>query len=203
MGLEQFGLLISIPMVITKSISGTLIYGVGSGEMMNKHKRNCLVIAIACFAIFFIFSLLLCFEVKAEDTFFDKHEVSIGLGIYTEHFRETNGDGKPYNNTNNIIVVSIDQWFATTFMNSQYVRSYAFGYSFRTPKWKPLKNEIFTRATLLTGVVYGYEGKLPDVDGWSPAIIPGIEIGYKKISIETVIMPTSSGMVASALKFTF
>jgi hypothetical protein len=67
MGLEQFGLLISIPMAITKSISGTLIYGVGSGGVMNKHKRNCLIIATVFFIISGILTLTIVHANVADD----------------------------------------------------------------------------------------------------------------------------------------
>jgi hypothetical protein len=148
-------------------------------------------------------TLSISFEVKAEDSFLEKHEVSIGFSFYTAHFSKYNSDGEQYNNKNDVILFSIDQWFATTFINSQYVRSYAFGYTFSSPKWKPFQNEVFARANLITGVVYGYEGKLPDFAGWSPCALPSIEIGYKRISIETAVMPTPGGMFVSAIKFTF
>lgn len=142
---------------------------------------------------------------QAEDnTFLDNHEVSIGYSFYTTHFSgDYRGDGRKYNNNNQIIVLSIDQWFASTFVNSHFNRSYSAGYTFRTPKWQPVGEDFYGRLTLKVGLVYGYDDDLFDIAGFTPGALPSVEIGYKKLSIDTGIIPIGSGVMTCVLKYTF
>lgn len=151
-------------------------------------------------------SVLLAYaKVRADDSFLDRHEVSIGWSFYTLHWRDDSrqANGDEYNNNNNIFVLSIDQWFVSTLENSYDNRSYALGYTFRTPKWHPFNNQLYGRANLKAGVVYGYEGNLTTFGGWLPGILPSIEVGYKWFSIDTLIIPSESGVISCILKFTF
>ena len=149
--------------------------------------------------------LSVCDTVRADDNFLNKHEVSIGWSFYTVHWSDDSqqDNGEEYNNNNNILVLSIDQWFVSTFVNSYDNRSYALGYTFRTPKWQPFNNELYGRANLQAGVVYGYEDDLTTFGGWLPGILPSIEVGYKWFSIDTLVIPSESGVISCILKFTF
>jgi len=136
----------------------------------------------------------------AEESFLDRHEISIGYAPFAKHF---NADDKDYNETVNAIFLSMDQWFIGTFKNSHYDQTVAGGYNFRTPKWKPLKNNFFLRANLYLGLMYGYDDNLANVGGISFAVAPTIEIGYKNISLDTMAIPVDGGVISTMIKWTF
>lgn len=161
-------------------------------------QRNVLLLALV------LAILLVCVKVRADDTFLDRHEVSIGWSFYTIHFSgEFSGDGDKYNNNNNIIALSIDQWFVATFNNSHYDRSYSAGYTFRTPKWQPVGDDWYGRANVMAGIVYGYDDQFINVGGFTPGIIPSVEVGYKMVSLDTIVIPIGSGVLSCILKVTF
>lgn len=133
------------------------------------------------------------------EEFFDKHEVIISYGPGCKHF---NGSDD-LNEKNHIIGVSIDKWFGLTFVNSGYNRSWFVGRSFRTNKWRPLNENWFGRLNLHLGLLYGYEEDTPDVAGWTIAPIPTMEIGYKMVSMETMVVPFDGGVVGLMFNYTF
>ena len=134
------------------------------------------------------------------ENFFDKHEVVIGYGPGCKHF---NGSDD-LNENNNIFGLSVDKWFGLTFVNSNDVRSWFAGRTFRTGKWKPLDNKNwFGRLNLHLGLLYGYEKDVPEIAGWTIAPIPTFEIGYKKVSMETMVVPFDGGVVGLIFKYVF
>lgn len=127
-------------------------------------------------------------------------EVSIGYGPGCKHFKSSDD----LNESNHIMGISIDKWFGLTFVNSNYVRSWFVGKTFRTGKWKPLNNQKwFGRLNLYFGLLYGYGEYVPDVAGWTIAPVPTFEVGYKKVSMETMIAPFDGGVVGVMFRYTF
>lgn len=120
-------------------------------------------------------------------------EVSIGYAPFCKHLVN---DSPNYNENINLMVVSYDEWYLTTFNNSNYDRTISAGYNFRTSKYHVLKNNLFFRGNLFVGLMYGYGDDLPNLYGISPAAAPTVEIGYKKFSVHTMIVPVTSVMLS-------
>ena len=168
------------------------------GKRIHIIQRNVLILYLALFFV--------CAKAKADDSFLDRHEVSISWSFYTAHWSADlkQDNAEKFNNNNNIFVLSIDQWFVSTFVTSFDNRAYALGYTFRTPKWQPFNYELYGRANLQAGVAYGYEGhNMTTFGGCLPGILPSFEVGYKWFSIEILVNPLKSGFISSILKFTF
>lgn len=121
---------------------------------------------------------------------FENHEIAVGYAPICSHLINDDPD---YNETNDGIFFSYDNWFALTFENSHYERTFAVGYNLRTSKYK-IENNLFVRGNLYFGIMNGYEEELPNIAGISPALAPTIEIGYKNFSINTMILPVVSSM---------
>jgi hypothetical protein len=148
--------------------------------------------------------LLISSTAYAKPKFFKDHTVRLGLSFYTVHWcGKTRSDGTSYNNHNNIIELSIDNWFVSTFSNSEYDRSYAFGYVFRTPKWHPFDNKFYGRLNADVGMVYGYRDLGLTHDRWTPGILPTMEIGWGRFAIDTIVIPFGSGVTSCLFKYTF
>jgi len=142
----------------------------------------------------FVSILILCLIMPsfAQDSFFDKYEVSVGYAPYCAHFIN---DDQDYNEHNNhLFIVSIDQWYGTTFRNSDYERVFGLGYIFRTEKWKPFKNEFFIRGNAPIGIMYGYSDPPFGFGKWSLSGAIAIETGWKNFSINTAVAPVTSVM---------
>jgi hypothetical protein len=148
--------------------------------------------------------LLVCVKVDADESFFDRNEVSISYSVFTEHLSNgTQDNGEDYNEDNHIIGLSVNRWFASTFVNSYDDRSYSFGRNFRTRKWKPYGDRLYGRANLLVGAVYGYDEHLPDIAGFTPGALPMFEVGYGRFAIDTLVIPSDSTVMSILLKITF
>lgn len=93
-------------------------------------------------------------------------EIALLIGLYTTHMH----DNAYFNNDNNVIGMSCDNWTYINFDNSYNVQSHMFGYSFETDK------NNFIGAGLIAGYVKGYEDhlKLP-LDG--AAALPYLRVG--------------------------
>jgi hypothetical protein len=123
--------------------------------------------------------------------------VYVSYSFLTEHL---NG-GKDLNENNDVIALEIDNYFITTFNNSHYKRSVAFGYSFKTNKVNFYKG--YTRLILRVGPLYGYKSYMPTTCGWALGIAPMFEIGYKNFAIETLYIPVDSGVMVCMFKVKF
>lgn len=137
--------------------------------------------------------VIFCTVSNAED------EISIATSIYTHHL---NGD-ETLNENNQGIAVNYNDWMAATFVNSNYKRSWVIARRFPTEKYRIINDNTFLRASFYAGVLYGYEEYMPDLRGWTIAATPSVEIGYKKVSLETMISPAGGGVVSSLIKITF
>lgn len=142
----------------------------------------------------FIISLLFCNIGHANDT----SETWIGYVPICYHLNR-NSD---LNEINHGIFVFHDTWVIGTFKNSSYIQSYFLGKSFNTKKWTPFEN-VFLRLNAHIGLLYGYGDYLPDIEGWSLGFTPTLEIGYKSISIETMISPADDGVISFVFKYRF
>lgn len=132
-------------------------------------------------------------KTDALSLFYHEHEVSIGYAPFCAH---TISDKPDYNEHNNhLFVVSVNQFFFMTFRNSDYDRSFAAGYTFRTEKWEPFKNELFLRGNLPVGLVYGYDNRKVEVFGISIMALPTFEVGWKNFSVQTAVVPVFSMML--------
>lgn len=147
-------------------------------------------------------SILFCNTAFGEETFLDKHEISIGYNFLTYHLRDRNRD--VMNEQNNGIFVSIDGWTGIEFETTKNKQGIFLGKNlYRTDKWLPFDNDMYGRLNLYGGALYGYDhrDKYPTVKGWGPFAFPSVETGYNKnIAIETVLGPT---LIISAIKITF
>jgi len=149
--------------------------------------------------IYIILSVTIIVPECYAEKFFDKHEVIISYGPGCKHF---NGDND-LNEKNHIMGLSVDKWFGLTFVNSNDVRSWYVGRTFRTDKWKPLNENWFGRLNLHLGLLYGYEKYAPDIAGWTIAPIPTFEIGYKRFSMGTMVVPFGDGVGGIIFKYVF
>ncbi len=129
----------------------------------------------------------------------DKHEV---IAIYGPGCKHLDGSDD-LNESNNILGLSVDKWFGLTFVNSNYIRSWFVGRSFRTNKWKLFNENWFGRVNLHLGLLYGYEEDVPDIAGWTIAPIPTIEVGYKQISMEIMAVPFDGGVLGLMFNYAF
>lgn len=142
--------------------------------------------------LFVVVLLAAASTAMADDSFFDRHEVSFGYAPFCKHLFSDNPD---YNeNNNHLFMLSVDQWFGMTFRNSYFDRCFAFGYNFRTRKWK-LSDNFYIRGNLPLGVVHGYHNRNIEVGGWAPAAIPTLEFGYANLSIHIAVFPVGSLML--------
>jgi len=144
-----------------------------------------------------LIGFLLCKSCNAAD-------LVIGYAPTAHHWSERDEpDKRPYNENNNAIMVSYNQWFGLTFKNSHYDQTYSAGYEFMTPKWKPFNNPFFIRGTLPIGLMYGYKEKFPNVEGFSIGISPVVEIGYDRLSFKTLIVPIDGGCISTMIAWRF
>lgn len=148
-----------------------------------------------------IILLAICTACHAGDRFVDNHEIYIGYAPFCQHMFKHNPD---HNETINAVMLSVDQWFITTFKNSHYDQTVAAGYTFRTRKFRPLDDKFFLRGDLGLGIMYGYEDHLWNVGGFSPAVAPALELGYDisqkySVSLSAIVYPVAVAMVG----FTF
>jgi hypothetical protein len=137
---------------------------------------------------------VLCFAMPAfaEDSFFNKHEVSIGYAPYCAHLINDDPD---YNEKNNhLIMIAVDQWFGMTFRNSDYERVVGGGYIFRTKKWNPFDNAFFIRGNMPIGIMYGYSNPPLGFGKWSLTGTLAVETGWKHFSINTAVVPVAAIM---------
>jgi hypothetical protein len=148
--------------------------------------------------LFFLILITLLLIIVPE-CYAEKHEVVISYGPGCKHF---DGDDD-LNEKNHIIGASLDKWFGLTFINSNDVRSWFVGKTFRTNKWEPLNENWFGRLNVRLGLLYGYEEDVPDVAGWTIAPIPTMEIGHKKISMEILVVPFDGGVLGLMFNYTF
>jgi len=140
-------------------------------------------------------------------------DISIGTSFYTHHFDAEDG----LNESNDVIAIKYDNIVGCTFVNSEYNRSWFFGYMFSTEKY-PIgltfdhgifevtsvdDNCVFVRGNVYVGPLYGYDHDIPNIDGWSLGIAPTIEIGYKQLSLETMFAPFDGGVVTSMVVWNF
>lgn len=148
-----------------------------------------LMVIAMCLAV----SLIAATAARADET-----EYSLFTTVYVKHFSD--GD---YNESNQLIGVSYNNWFGCTFENSNYNRSWFLGYSFRTKKYAIAESDFFLRGNLHTGALYGYDDDMPNIGGWTVAAAPTGEIGYKNFSIELLAAPFDGGVIISMLRFSF
>lgn len=136
--------------------------------------------------------LLLCLipMARADDAVF--------FGVYTKHL----DNRSDVNEDNQIIGIKYRNFFATTFENSDYNRSWFLGYYFET-KRKKFKNDIYVKGNLYLGASYGYDDVDFDVGGWYPAAVPTFEIGYKRVSLELLAWPSDGGVISSLVNIKF
>jgi hypothetical protein len=147
-----------------------------------------------------LFGILFSQFCYAEETdFLARHEVAVGYSFLTKHFR----GGGDLNENNNGIVLYLDNFVASTFENSNYNRSWFIGYAFRTKKWKPQDWDFFCRLNFYIGPLYGYGNDMPNIGGWTVGAVPTVELGYKHISLETMVAPFDGGVVSFIIKYTF
>ena len=158
-----------------------------------------------CIAVVTIVLLTATF-CHAEDSFFDKHEVSIFASFYTKYLKGSEG----LNERNNVLGISVDGYFASTFNNSHGHRSWLMGKVFSTRKFDLWDTGLYARANLYAGVLYGYGDDMPDVAGWTIGASPGLEVshrrlemGYGNLSIIILIAPFDGGVVTGLIGWTF
>ena len=159
-------------------------------------KTRITVWIIIILSVFFFYSLVANLAHGAE--------IVIGYAPTSYHWDERDEpDGRPYNTENHAVMVSYNQWFGLTYENSHYNRTYSIGYEFRTAKWEPLNNPFFIRGTLPVGLMYGYEEKFPNVEGFSIGISPILEIGFDRLSLKTLIVPIDGGCISGMIAWRF
>lgn len=119
---------------------------------------------------------------------------AIFFGVVTTHFDQDSD----LNESNDIVGIKYNHFFASTFENSHYERSHFLGYYWDT-KHKYLMKDLYVKGNLYLGALYGYgDAYLDLIGGWASAALPTAEIGYKRVSLEFMVMPFDGG-VATAL----
>jgi hypothetical protein len=134
-----------------------------------------------------------------EQSFFEKNDVVIGYAPFSYHFdRPDKGDD--INENPNAIAISVNGWGITTFNNSFHDQSYFIG---KHINWKRWGNDFFWGINVGFGLLKGYNNDF-NVGGWTPAVAPTFEVGYQKVSLDTMYMPTENGgVIASMIKYYF
>jgi hypothetical protein len=124
-------------------------------------------------------------------------EEAIFVGVYTRHIDYRS----ELNENNQIVGIKYGNYFATTFVNSQYDRTHFIGWLFDTDR-KILHKELYLKGNLYAGMSYGYEVEF-NVGGWYPAAAPSFELGIKNWSLEFIAWPADGGVVISLLNYKF
>lgn len=133
---------------------------------------------------------------------FDDLDISISTSLYTKHFTEK--EEGHYNETNELIGIDVNGWFGSTFVNSDYNRSWFVGKRFSTKKYDIIDDFMFARLNLYLGPLYGYGDKhVPTIEGWTLGILPSAEIGIDHFGMELVGIPTDTGVICVLGKIYF
>ena len=126
-------------------------------------------------------------------------EISIATCVYTKHLSGSKG----LNDHNESIFISYNKYSVGTFINSNYDRSWLLAYDLSTDKHDIINSDIFIRGHFYLGALYGYGDYMPNISGWTIGAAPTIEVGYKHISLESMITPAGGGVVSCLIKYTF
>lgn len=139
----------------------------------------------------FILVLLFCL-LFASFSFANENNITIGYAPFCEHIFS---DKARYNEHNNhAVFIGYDNWWVMTFRNSNYDRSFAAGYVFKTKK-KELYEALYVRGNLLVGVVSGYKHRTIKFGGVSPAVAPTLELGYGRYAVHGAFLGAAVTMM--------
>ena len=148
-----------------------------------------------------IFGLLVCLSVLAmgatalaDTSFNEKHNIYLSIVPHCYHI-DRPSDGDTINESPKGIMISVNNWELLTYENSYYDQTIFMGKAFETKKYKPIENEMFIRYRIHLGLLYGYGDHFRNVCGLTPAIAPTIEIGYRNISSELMMIPAIDNTV--------
>ena len=110
--------------------------------------------------------------------------------------------GAEHNEVNHIVGLKIDKAVAVTFENSQSKRSWFIGYNFESRKYI-LSSDLYAKAHLYLGGLYGYDEDMPDLQGWTVGAAPTLEVGWRQYSIEAMFMPVGGGVFSALFNYHF
>lgn len=134
-----------------------------------------------------LFTAISCY---AED-----YKYTIGYAPLCMH----TGDSKDYNETPHAVFGYYNNWVLGTYTNSIYDQSVFAGYRWKTKDWYVTK-KIYTRLNFYGGLLYGYGDRMINVAGIAPMVMPTVEAGVKRYSIELM---ANMAVVSLMFKYSF
>lgn len=123
-------------------------------------------------------------------------DASLLLGLYTQHV-DPSGDT---NESSELIGLGYRDYTVASFVNSYHDRSYFAGKQFHTRRFHPWGgDDWFVQGNLYAGMVYGYRERVPNLEGFTPGLIPTVGLAYRNLAAELLYVPTPSGGVFMSL----
>ena len=121
---------------------------------------------------------------------------SLLLGLYTRHV-DPSDDTNEYSE---LIGLGYRDYTVASFVNSYHDRSYFAGKRFHTRRFSPGgTDDWFVQGNLYTGMVYGYHERVPNLEGFTPGLIPTVGLAYRNLAAELLYVPTPDGGVFMSL----
>ena len=122
----------------------------------------------------------------------DEVGASLLLGLYTRHV-------DPSDNTNEssqLLGLGYRDYTVAGFVNSYDDRSYFAGKRFHTREFsRGGDGDWFVQGNLYVGLLYGYDDRVPNLEGFAPGLLPTVGVGYRNGAVELLYVPTPKGGV--------
>ena len=118
------------------------------------------------------------------------------LGLYTRHVDPSDDT----NEASEFIGVGYRDYTFASFVNSYYDRSYFAGKRFQTRRFHPWGGDDWSvQGNLYAGMLYGYHSRVPNLEGFTPALAPTVALTYRSLAAELLYVPTPDGGVFMSL----
>ena len=117
---------------------------------------------------------------------------SLLLGLYTRHVDPSDDT----NESSQLLGLGYRDYTVAGFVNSYDDQSYFAGKRFHTQKFSRGGNgDWFVQGNLYAGLLYGYDDHVPNLEGFSPGLLPTVGVGYRNCALEMLYVPTPRGGV--------
>ena len=117
---------------------------------------------------------------------------SLLVGLYTRHV-DPSGDT---NEATEFIGLGYRDYTVASFVNSYHDQSYFAGKRYPTRRFHLWGgDDWFVQGNVYAGMVYGYHERVPNLEGFTPALVPTVALTYRNVAAEVLYVPTPSGGV--------
>ena len=121
---------------------------------------------------------------------------SLLVGLYTRHVDPSDDT----NEASELIGLGYRDYTVASFVNSYHDRSYFAGKRFHTRRFHPWGgDDWFIQGNVYAGIVYGYHSRVPNLEGFTPGLIPTMGLAYRNVAAELLYVPTPDGGVFMSL----